>query len=258
MQLIHDDVSVNDQLTTTINRSPPIDGYHKPYRKTKLFLCGLCLATYGTVETGHFSFSTALLQHLDNKSSSLSAASAAHVMSILSATYTLGRFTSAFISITIQPDVIISFHFGIIITAITILFYGRDQLWYITMATGLLGYGFSAMWPAMFAFTERHLRLSDKVCSLYSFLSGAVSLVIPLVLAQSFRSHPLILFSLEAIFITISLILFILVKLWILIDNNNNNNNNIIVRRGSVTSRNNGNISTVVIDSERNNHSHIY
>lgn len=72
------------------------------------------------------------------------------------------------------------------------------------------------MWPAIFAFTERHLLLSERVCSLYSFLSGIVSLVIPLILGQVFNSWPLILFYLEALFIIISLILFVIVKVWII------------------------------------------
>src|SRR5699024_5159298 len=149
-----------------------------------------------------------------------------HIMGILSAEYTLGRLASAFISMKLRPDIMISYHFVTLLAALSMLFFGRnDQMW-ITIGTAMLGkeiidvctkklsvrmifrppcieyinrlppigYGFSAMWPAMFAFTERHLRLTDRVCSLFSFLCGAVSLVIPLVLGQSFKSNPLILF----------------------------------------------------------------
>src|SRR5699024_3685036 len=95
-----------------------------PHRRTKLLLCGLCLATYGTVEIGHFAFSAALFQNLDIH---LSAATSAHVMSILSSTYTLGRLTSAFISIKLQPDTIIAYHYVTLFGAITMLYYGRND-----------------------------------------------------------------------------------------------------------------------------------
>src|SRR5699024_4123643 len=76
-------------------------------------------------------------------------------------------------------------------------------------------YAFSAMWAAVFAFAERHLRLTDRVCSLFSFLCGTVSLAIPLVLGQSFKANPLILFYLEFASIGASAILFGIVKTWI-------------------------------------------
>lgn len=91
------------------------------------------------------------------------------------------------------------------------------------------------MWPAILAFAERHLKLSDRVCSCYSFLTGLMSMVnvfkkiilfyfnfnfklqtIPLVLGQiSLKIYPLTLMALEAGFLTTSLLMFITVRLWI-------------------------------------------
>ena len=72
------------------------------------------------------------------------------------------------------------------------------------------------MWPAILAFAERHLALSDRVCSSYSFLTGLMSMVPPLVLGQiSLKEHPLTLFALEAAFLTISFLLFTTVRLWL-------------------------------------------
>jgi len=74
------------------------------------------------------------------------------------------------------------------------------------------------MWPGLLAFAERHLRLSDRVCSLYSFMSGTGSLIIPLVMGQSFEQYPNMLFVLEAVFILISLCLFASACIWIHLD----------------------------------------
>ena len=70
----------------------------------------------------------------------------------------------------------------------------------------------------MFAFTEHYLRLTDKVCALYSFLAGAFSLAVPVTLAQLFSRHPLVLLHLTGGFIATSLLFFTAVRLWIAID----------------------------------------
>jgi fucose permease len=74
------------------------------------------------------------------------------------------------------------------------------------------------MWPGLLAFAERHLGLSDRVCSLYSFMSGIGSLIIPLIMGQTFDQHPLLLFVLEAGFVIISLALFVSACIWIHLD----------------------------------------
>lgn len=70
----------------------------------------------------------------------------------------------------------------------------------------------------MFAFTEHYLRLTDKVCSLYAFLAGLISMVVPVTLAQVFSLHPLVLLYLTGGFIATSLVFFTIVRLWIAID----------------------------------------
>ena len=107
-----------------------------PHRKAKLYLCGLCLSCYATARIGYFNFSSALFQNLTIR---LSATTSAHLLSILSSSYTLGRLTSALISIKVHPDTIVSYHLAILLGAISALFWGRDDLWWITVATAFLG-----------------------------------------------------------------------------------------------------------------------
>lgn len=183
------------------------------HRRTKIYLCGLMLSCYATARIGHFNFSTALLQHLPGLS--VDAATAAHVLSVLSAAYMTGRFASALISFKLSPDTLLSAHLLILISAISVLTFGRDDLSKITIGTALLGYGFSAMWASCFAFTARHLVLTASVCSLYTLLSGSLSLVVPLVMGRSFESNPVLFFYMEYAFIVCCATLFIILKVWI-------------------------------------------
>lgn len=183
------------------------------HRRTKIYLCGFMLSCYATARIGHFNFSTALLQHLPGLS--VDAGTAAHVLSVLSAAYMTGRIASALISFKLSPDTLLSAHLVILITAISVLTFGRDDLGKITFGTALLGYGFSAMWASCFAFTARHLVLTASVCSLYTLLSGSLSLVVPLVMGRSFESNPVLFFYMEYAFIVCCALLFITLKVWI-------------------------------------------
>lgn len=228
--LLKTDESKNDDL----DNSP--SELTIPNRNWKIFICGLCLANYATARIGHFYFSAAMFQYLDIH---LSAATSVHLMSLSSFAYTMGRLVTSFISIKVVPDIILFYHYIILFTSLGFLYFGQHELTYITIGTMMignlliqmselniyihylfLGYGFSAMWPGIFALTERHLRLSDEVCSFFTFLSGGLSLIIPFVLGQSFKTHPMILFNLETIFISISVIMFTTVKIWIWYDAN--------------------------------------
>ena len=105
-------------------------------RKLKLILAALFLATYDGAEIGYFYYSPTMLQYMDIK---LTASVAAHVSSVLSAAYTSGRLLTAFISLKLKPDIIVSYHFVIILVAQVVLFIGRDNQTIIYIATAILG-----------------------------------------------------------------------------------------------------------------------
>ena len=166
------DLVINDEEKVVSQSSSSEIAASIPNRTAKLILTGLCLAIYAAAEFGHFSFSTSMFQYLEI---GLSASQSAMVTSILSATFTLGRLLTAFISIRLQPDLIISYHYAIIIISLGVLYIGRHNLVVIYLSTAGLGYGYSCVWPAFFSFTERHLKLTDRVSSCYSFLFGVTS-----------------------------------------------------------------------------------
>ena len=122
-----------------------------PYRGTKLTLTGVALAAYSAVEVSHFFFLTTLLQYIGNK---FEPDEASHVVSIMSAAYTVGRLATAFISLRLPANLILTYHYTIIVGSLVLLYLGQSSHRLIYAGTVTIGYGFSAMWPAMFDFTS--------------------------------------------------------------------------------------------------------
>ncbi|OTF70693.1 hypothetical protein BLA29_005916 [Euroglyphus maynei] len=181
---------------------------YQSLRKFKLILVALLLGAYDAAELGYFYYSPTMLQHLKVEPSE-----AAHVLSVLSAAYTIGRLVTAFISLKLTPDIIMTYHLVIIIAAQTCLYFGRHNLTIIYITTALLGFGFSAMWPAILAFTERHFKLSNRIGSLLFFFAGLATIFTPFLIARYLETWPEVLFVFEGSYLVASIILFISVKL---------------------------------------------
>ena len=77
-----------------------------------------------------------MYQYLEIK---LTADEAARVLAVLSATYTFGRLTTAFISLKLRIDVIIVYHYTIQLCSLAFIYFGRDDLTMIYIGTAALG-----------------------------------------------------------------------------------------------------------------------
>lgn len=73
------------------------------------------------------------------------------------------------------------------------------------------------MVPGIIAFTERHFKFSDTVAAIYAFACGVTSLIIPITLGQFFDDNPQLLIYIVVAYIMISLLMFVIVRLWITI-----------------------------------------
>lgn len=191
-----------------------VDPEQVQYRAIKLALCAFSIGAYCAVELTYFSFSSVFFQKLEDNP--MSATEAARVLSLLATTYSIGRLITAVISIKVIPDIIVVYHFAILIVGqVVVFFFGRHSRTFIYIGTILCGLGFSAIWPGILAFTERHLRLNDKVGMGLSFITGILSLVAPLVISRFIQTFPSILFVLNTFFIPLSLTAFLLANLLI-------------------------------------------
>lgn len=120
-----------------------------PFRLVKLALCGLCLSCYATGELGWFGFSSAMYQYLPDLDE-MDATKAAHVQSVLSATFTSGRLLTAFITLRLVPDVIITYHYVVAFVALGTLYFGRGSLIAIYIGSALLGKFFNHFYSFAF------------------------------------------------------------------------------------------------------------
>lgn len=190
------------------------------YRFAKLSLCAVAIGAYASVEINYFYFSPSYLQKLSDP---MSASEAARVTSLLATAYAIGRLVTAVISIKVIPDIIVSYHYITFLVGQAIIYFGGSNRTCIYVGTVILGFGFSAVWPSSLAFTERHLRLSDRVSSIYSFITGILSFVSPLIISQYITSYPTIIFTIGLGFGSLSIAAFIIVNLLIRFTSTNKN-----------------------------------
>lgn len=181
-----------------------------PYRLLKIVLATLSLASYGALEASFFSFFASCLQYLDGVN--ISAGEAASILSIGSLTFTIGRGLAIILSFYFSPDTLISVHHAGALSALALLFFGHGNLQLIYVGTALLGISLSAIWSGMLSFTERHVRLTDRVCSAFSFNAGVLTLVMPFLLANSLDSNPIVLLYVLGGCSIVSIISFIVLK----------------------------------------------
>lgn len=145
----------NYEVASTIESVNNEEHSEIPNRLWKILLMALCLSAYGATEISYFYFSSTMFQYLEPLR--FSAEQAAHIMSILSAAYTIGRLLTAFISMKISPDVIISYHYIIIAASFVFLYVFRAERIFIYIGTVFLGESFF-----LFAFCS--LILSLLIC----------------------------------------------------------------------------------------------
>ncbi|UXI14491.1 uncharacterized protein NH340_JMT00434 [Sarcoptes scabiei] len=211
-------------IDTTINSDETIQenlvdqNYHgrisKTYRRSKLLLIALFLGVYDAAEIGYFYYSPTMFQFFEIQPK-IQAVDAAHLLAILSASYTFGRFFTAFIALKLKPDLILSYHLTIIIIAQIGLFLGRHNQMIIFLSTMIQGFGFSAMWPTIISFTEYHMKLTDRISSLLFFFAGLMTIFTPMIIGPFLETWPLVLFLFEATYLTISVLLFVAIKLFL-------------------------------------------
>ena len=89
-------------------------------RKVLIALFAFILSLYSCFEIVYFSLCPTYLQYLPNIV--ISAPKATEIFIVMAITYTLGRLVSAFISIKLKPEVMITYHLVIIGIGLAILF----------------------------------------------------------------------------------------------------------------------------------------
>ena len=207
------DKEEKEQETTTTTYEPALEE-HIRLRPLKLGLTALCLAFYASAELAYINFSSTVLQMLETEGENkISAEEAAILQSVLAAAYALGRLATAFIAIRVRPEAIMAYHYLTVLCGLLAVFFGRSHRVLVYGGTAVLGAGFSAMWPAILAFTERYMRLTHCAGTVLYFTNGLLSLFSPLIVGRYLVSRPAIFFLFEGVYLLVSLLLFAVIRL---------------------------------------------
>ena len=177
-------------------------------RRLNIILIAIFLATYTTLELAHFGYSSTYYQFITLR---LSASESAEIFSVMASSFTIGRCLSAFIAIKLKPKIMISYHFFLIFVALIILYVGQLSDRLIWMGNIVLGFGFSAVFPAIFAFAEQYIKINDKISTILIFSSASLTLVTPFILGPLLENNTFILLEFEIVFFSASVILFTII-----------------------------------------------
>ncbi|XP_054163819.1 major facilitator superfamily domain-containing protein 4B-like [Oppia nitens] len=181
---------------------------YKRDRRLNIVLIAIFLATYTTVELAHFGYSSTYYQFISIR---LSASESAEIFSIMASSFTIGRCISAFIAIKLKPKVMIAYHFIVIAVGLTTLYFGQSSVKFIWLGNVIIGFGFSAVFPAIFAFAEQYIKVNDTISTILIFSSASLTLFTPFILGPFLENSSFILLEFEIVFFSASVLLFVVI-----------------------------------------------
>ncbi|CAG2173091.1 unnamed protein product, partial [Oppiella nova] len=93
----------------------------------------------------------------------LTAQESAQLLSTVATAFTVGRGLSVLMALRFKPQQMIGYHFAILIIAAITLYAGQYNLTVLWVSTIMAGLGLSAMCPAMFAYLEQYLSITNPI-----------------------------------------------------------------------------------------------
>jgi hypothetical protein len=198
-------------------------------RVLSIVLVSVFLAFYCVSESVYLNFSATYFQYIPLK---LTASKSAEIVSAMATSYTIGRGISVLIAIKIKPQLMIGYHFVILITSIIILLFGQNSITLIWIGGLTLSFGFSSVFPAIISFISQYLMITDRIGTILVFSSTSITMFAPLVLGTYIEKFsPIYVISIVTN-ISISILLFIIIlyiirktkKNYLNFMNNSNNN----------------------------------
>lgn len=141
------------------------------------------------------------------------ASEAAVIGSITATAFTAGRGVNIFVSMILSAGQMILLHYVLILTAIGGLFFTtHTSATAIKINSVLLGYGISALMPAMFAFVERYAVVNNRRNAIFTVAFTSPSIFTPLLIGNLIESVPEVLLYLDGSVYFLAMSIFIVVK----------------------------------------------
>ncbi len=178
----------------------------------------LTLAPYMGMEIMNFNLvpTFARLSHLK-----LTDSDCAIVLSYLAGSFTISRGISIIIAMKYPPEKMIFVNYVIVLIAnIVLLIFELNQnsLTMLWIGNVILGIGFSSIFPAVYAFLERYITISNSMGAFFVCGSGLMAALLPTVCGQFIEKEPLTLIYMNFICIFIVSSAFIILNLFIKIN----------------------------------------
>ncbi len=154
-----------------------------------IILVSVFLAFYCVSESVYKHYSSTYFQYIPLK---LTASKSAEIVSAMALTFTIGRGISVFIAFRIRPQLMIAYHFLILITSLIILFLAKNSLNLLWTGSLMTSLGFSPIYPAVFAFISQYLHMTNRVGTVFIFSSSSLNLFLPYILGTFIEKNPIV------------------------------------------------------------------
>ncbi|XP_054161856.1 sodium-dependent glucose transporter 1A-like isoform X2 [Oppia nitens] len=139
----------------------------------------------------------------------LTASQSAELVSAMAVADTVGLAVSVFIANIVSPHYMLSYHLFIIFVALNILFLNESAQWLLYAGSLSLAYGYSAVYPSVFALISRYIDVTDSVCTIFIISSVLLNLFMPLIIGLYIEHYVHVLMMSVSFNLAISIIVFI-------------------------------------------------
>lgn len=184
-----------------------------------IVLIALTFACNNLAEIAYFSFQDTFLQALKARATGvkISAAEAAVIGSITATAYTAGRGVNILVSMVLSAGQLLLLHYTLVLTAFGGLFFSTHKsATAIKINSALVGYAFSAIMPAMFAFINRYAVVNNRRNAIFTIAFTVPSIFTPLLIGNLIETVPEVLLYLDGSVYFAALFLFLLVKFFLI------------------------------------------
>jgi hypothetical protein len=146
----------------------------------------------------------------------LTFSTAAEIVSAMALSYTIGRGISVLIAFKIKPQYMIAYHFIILVIGLNILYSGQNSVTNIYIASIIIGFGFSAITPSMYALACIYMEVTNEFGSIIVLSGGIFSIFFPYISGLFIEQYPNSFILSIAINLLISFSVFLIIFYYIM------------------------------------------
>jgi len=197
----------DESKTAQLNSDKKLFDRAESPRKLCILIFAVWLSTYCVMESTIMNFGATYLQYSPLR---LTARKAAEMVSIINLCFTIGRGLSIFISMRVRPQYMIAYHFAILyLSTIALIIWGQYSLPVLWVTNVCIGLGLSALFPAMFAYLEQYIVITNPIGTCVILASDVFNLFNPYVLGLMVERHSVVVIIFQCMYLVLCSTLFV-------------------------------------------------